>query len=149
MTPDQELNLLSAARAKDYGIGRCLALSENNAYVGLAERLGVDGVISVKSNVVSSIAEYLRGGSLRTLHSFFDRGLKILELSLGEGSALHGAAIRDLRLPRGALVIYVNRKGRSSLPAGDTRLAAGDRLGIFTSMDAIRDVERLFLGEGA
>ena len=148
VTQDQELNLLTAARAKDAGIRRCLALSENNCYSELAARLGVDGVISVKSNVVSSIVEYLRGGALRTLHSFYDRGIKILEFLVPEGSELHGAAIRDLKLPRGALVIYVNRLGRSALPAGDTRLASGDRLGIFTNMEAIRGVEELFLGEG-
>ncbi|MBL8966824.1 MAG: NAD-binding protein [Spirochaetaceae bacterium] len=149
VTQDQELNLLAAARAKGHGIQRCLALSENNAYIELAAKLGVDGVISIKSNVVSSIIEYLRGGALTTLHSFFDRGLKILEFTVKEGSPMNGAVIRDLDLPKGALVIFLNRGGRSSLPAGDTRLAAGDRLGIFTSMGAIRGVESLFLGEGA
>ncbi len=148
-TADQELNILAAARAKAFGVDRCLALSENNAYNEFAERLGVDGVLSVKSNLVSSIVEYLRGGALRTLHSFYDRGLKILELTVGADSRLAGAAIRELRLPRGALVVSVNRAGKSSLPAGDTRLAAGDRIGIFTNMDAIKAVEKLFLGEDA
>ena len=149
VTPDQELNLLAAGRAKDFGIGRSYALAENNAYLGLVSRLGVDGVVSMKSNIVSSIIEYLRGGALTTLHSFFDRGVKVLEFSVGEGSHLVGRAIRDLALPKGALVIFVHRAGRSTLPAGDTVLAKGDRLGIFTSMAAIRGVESLFLGEGA
>lgn len=146
LTANQELNLLSAARAKDFGIRRSLALAETNAYMGLVGRLGLDGVVSMKSSVVSSIVEDLRGGVLTTLHSFFDRGLKVLELSVGGASALHGTAIRDLALPRGALVISLARKGRTTLPAGDTVLASGDRLGIFTSMEAIRGVEALFLG---
>jgi trk system potassium uptake protein TrkA len=134
-TPDQGLNLLSSARAKLFGVDRSLALAENNAYSALTERLGVDGVISIKSNVVSSIVEYLRGGVLTTLHSFFDRGLKILEFTVGQESRMNGASIRELRLPRGALAIFVKRAGRMTLPAADTRLSTGDRLGIFTRME--------------
>ena len=148
-TEDQELNLLSASRAKLFGVERSLALSENNAYSPLVERLGIDGVISVKSNVVASIVEYLRGGNLTTLHSFYDRGLKILEFTVTEHSRLDEVPIRELDLPKGALVIFINRRGRSSLATGDTRLVVGDRLGIFTSMDAIRKVEELFLGRDA
>ena len=147
LTSNQELNLLSAARAKSFGIDRALALSSNNAYADLAQDLELDGVVSVKSNVVSSIIEYLRGGNLTTLHSFFDRGFKILEFFVAPKSGLDGTAIRDLALPKGALIIFVNRDGRGSLPTGETRLSSGDRLGIFTAMSAIRDVERLFLGE--
>jgi trk system potassium uptake protein TrkA len=148
VTSNQELNLLSAARAKAFGVQKVVSLSENNAYTPFAADLGVDTVISVKSNFVSSIIEYLRGGNLTTLYSFFDRGLKILEFTVPERSELDYHTIRELKLPRAALVIFVNRRGRSSLPTGDTRLAAGDRIGIFTSMDAIRGVEELFLGSG-
>lgn len=112
VTSDQELNILAAARAKEAGIARSLALSQNNAYIGLADRLGVDGVVSMKSNVVSSIVEYLRGGILTTLHSFFARGVKVLEFVVGEGSPLHGTSVRDLALPKGTLVIFLHRNGR-------------------------------------
>ncbi len=148
-TGDPEINILAAARAKLFGVERALALAENNAYNPLTEKLGLDGVISVKTNVVSSIVEYLRGGNLTTLHSFFDRGLKILEFTVTEQAGLDDTPIRELALPKGALVIFINRRGRSALPTGDSRLAVGDRLGIFTSMDAIRSVERLFLGRDA
>lgn len=150
LTSNQELNILAAARAKSFGVERVLALSENNSYIPLATGLGIDGVISMKSNLVASIMEYLRGGNLTTLHSFFDRGLKILEFTLEEDHGrLDDVPIRDLNLPKGSLVIFVHRRGRSALPTGDTRLAVGDRLGIFTSMDAIRGVEELFLGARA
>jgi len=145
----QEENLLSAARAKAFGIPRTLALAENNTYLPLVARLGIDSVLSVRSNVVASIIEYLRGGSLTTLHSFFDRGLKILEFTVQQGKKPSGLALKELKLQRGALVIYVNREGHSSLPTGETRLEGGDRIGIFTNMEAIRSVEELFLGEGA
>jgi trk system potassium uptake protein TrkA len=148
-THDQELNILVAARAKSFGVGTVLALADNNSYVSLASRLGVDALLSMRSNVVASIVEYLRGGNLTTLYSFFDRGIKILEFRLPERSPLAGLALRDMSLPKGSLVVFVNRGSQSRLPRGDTRLAAGDRIGIFTSMEAIRAVEELFLGEDA
>lgn len=144
--PDQEENILAAARAKSAGIHRAMALAENSSYLRIAERLDIDGVLSLKSNVVTSIVEYLRGGNLKTLHSFWDRGIKILEFTVPAESPLAEKTVRELALPRGALILFVSRGKESLIPDGNARVASGDRLVIFSSMEAIKGVESIFVG---
>jgi potassium/hydrogen antiporter len=61
-------------------------------------------------------------GTIRSL------GAEVLECEIKEGDAAAGARIRDLDLPRGALVSLIVRDGGAITPRGSTRLRGGDRL---------------------
>lgn len=61
----------------------------------------------------------------------------LLEARVPPGSALQGVTVRALRLPQGALVSLVVRRGRSFVPDDETMLAAGDRL-LVVATDEVR-----------
>ncbi len=49
---------------------------------------------------------------------------------------MEGHRVRDLGLPEGCLMVMIKRGGREMVPAGGTRLKAGDHITVFITGDA-------------
>ena len=76
-------------------------------------------------------------GTIRAL------GAEVVEYPVAPGDAAAGARIRDLGLPRDALVNVIVRGDRALPPRGSTRLEAGDGLHIVVSREAAAELEGL------
>jgi potassium/hydrogen antiporter len=76
-------------------------------------------------------------GTIRAL------GAEVVEYPVAADDAAVGARIRDLGLPRDALVNVIVRNERALLPRGSTRLEAGDRLHMVISQDVAGELEGL------
>ena len=63
-----------------------------------------------------------RRGTIRRL------GAEVVEYVVGPGDAIAGRRVRELGLPREALVSVIVRGDEAMLPRGSTRVEAGDRL---------------------
>src|SRR3712207_672240 len=60
-------------------------------------------------------------------------GAELMQLTVPEGSRLHGVYLPELRLPEDAAVVLIVRDGRSFVPGPTTRLMRGDQaLPVFT-----------------
>ena len=82
----------------------------------LAERLGVT---TREPAVPQPLAE---AGTIRRL------GAEVLEFPVGSADAIAGARVRDLGLPREAVVNVIVRGDQAIPPRGSTRLLAGDQI---------------------
>jgi cell volume regulation protein A len=69
----------------------------------------------------------MEAGTIRGL------GAEVLEYSIDDGDAIVGAAVRDLALPRDAVVNVIVRDRVALPPRGSTRLRAGDRLHVLVT----------------
>jgi cell volume regulation protein A len=65
-------------------------------------------------------------------------GAEVVEYPVVDGDAIAGARVRDLGLPREALVTVIVRGDRAIPPRGSTVVAAGDRLHILVTREAAR-----------
>jgi cell volume regulation protein A len=74
-------------------------------------------------------------GSIRQL------GADVVEVAIVDGDAAVGVRVRDLGLPRDALVNVLVRGDEALPPRGSTRLQAGDRLHIVARQTAIAALE--------
>ena len=74
-------------------------------------------------------------GTIRAL------GAEVVEYPVAPGDAAVGARIRDLGLPRDALVNVIVRGDRGLPPRGSTRIEAGDGLHIVVSREAAGELE--------
>jgi len=70
-------------------------------------------------------------------------GGDVIEHVIRPGDAAAGARIRELGLPRDALVSLVARGDEALLPRGSTRLEAGDRLIVLVRREVARDLNAL------
>ena len=70
-------------------------------------------------------------------------GAETVEHPVRRGDAVVGAHVRDLGLPRDALVSVIVRGDEAVAPRGSTRIRAGDRLHILVRREAAKEVEAL------
>jgi cell volume regulation protein A len=68
-------------------------------------------------------------------------GADVVEVPLVEGDAAIGVRVRDLGLPRDALVNVLVRNDEALPPRGSTRLEAGDRLYVLARQSAMGQLE--------
>jgi cell volume regulation protein A len=79
----------------------------------------------------------VEAGTIRRL------GAEVLEYPITESDAIAGAAVRDLGLPREAVVNVIVRGDEAIPPRGSTRLRPGDRLHILLRTAAARQMPAL------
>jgi cell volume regulation protein A len=89
---------------------------QGTTFEPLAKRLGVT---TDEPALPRPLAE---SGTIRAL------GAEVLEFPVVADDAIVGLAVRDLGLPREAVVNVIVRDGQAIPPRGSTRVAAGDRL---------------------
>jgi len=77
-------------------------------------------------------------GSIRAL------GAEVVEFPVRQGDAIVGMRVRDMGLPRTALVSVILRGEEAIPPRGSTVLQGGDRLHILVRREGRRDVQALF-----
>jgi cell volume regulation protein A len=69
-------------------------------------------------------------------------GADVLQVTVGEESRLHGVAVFELRLPRGANVTLIVRDGEGFVPSLHTTLRHGDQLLVVTTEKVRARTER-------
>jgi cell volume regulation protein A len=67
-------------------------------------------------------------------------GAEVLEYAVGADDAIVGARVRELGLPREALVSVIVREGEAIPPRGSTRVEGGDRLHLLVRQEHANDV---------
>jgi potassium/hydrogen antiporter len=104
---------------------------QGTTFEPLAKRLGVT---TEDPALPRPLAE---SGTIRRL------GAEVLEFPVVEGDAIVGLAVRDLGLPREAVVNVIVRGGQAIPPRGSTRVVAGDRLHVLYREEASRQLVSL------
>jgi trk system potassium uptake protein TrkA len=144
ITDHQTLNLLTAMLAKQLGVRKTMALVINNHYMRLNAKMEIDSVVSLKSAVVNSILYIIRKANIRTLYSFYEDNIELVDLKIQDTSKAAGKTVRDINMPRGSLIIYIMRNGSSIIASGRTELVPGDEIGIIVKKEAIAKLETVF-----
>jgi potassium/hydrogen antiporter len=70
-------------------------------------------------------------------------GAEVLEYPVADGDAIAGARVRDLGLPRDAVVNVIVRDQQAIPPRGSTRLRGGDELHLLIAEESARTVHEL------
>jgi cell volume regulation protein A len=106
-------------------------LLQGTTFEPLAERLGMT---TTEPALPTPLAE---AGTIRRL------GAEILEFPVGPKDAIAGARVRDLGLPRDAVVNVIVRDGQAIPPRGSTRLLAGDVIHVMLRQEMAKAVPAL------
>jgi cell volume regulation protein A len=104
---------------------------QGSTFEPLAKRLGVT---TDDPALPRPLAE---SGTIRRL------GAEVLEFPVVAGDAIVGLAVRDLRLPREAVINVIVRDGQAIPPRGSTRVVAGDRLHVLYREETSRQLVSL------
>jgi len=145
-TSSQELNVMTAVYAKTLGVGGAISLVTRRNYRHIAHRLNLDVTISRNSTMVNSILKIIRHGNIKNVHAISEGTLEVIEFSLDKASAVIGKPLRDIRLPKNTLVLFLTRGEETIFARGDMVLDRNDHVVLLTERDSIQQLEKMIVG---
>jgi trk system potassium uptake protein len=146
LTNHDEDNLIAALLARRLGARKVAALINRLNYLPLAQRLGISTTLSPRLVTVDRILQFVRKGVVLSVTTFRDEEAEAIELMAVPGSAFAGKPLRELKLPREAIVGAIVRPGGEAIvPRGDAVINEGDRVIFFTLESVVTKLEKAFL----
>lgn len=143
VTGDEETNILCCLLARSMGVAETVTRIDKSAYAPLAGAIGIQHSVSPRLSAVNSILQYIRQGRVLSSLSVGWEAAEILEVFVPAGAGMTGRAVRELKLPRGALLLGVLRAGAPFIPTGSSQLLEGDRVIILSLTHVVGEVEKL------
>ena len=135
LTGMDEENILISIFASNENVPTVISKVNRDEMTKMAEKLGVDCVVSTKSITSDIILRYTRalentiGSSIETLYRIMDGKVEALEFKIKEDSSILNTPIKDLEIKRGILIVGIIRPGKKAvIPSGDDVIMKGDRV---------------------
>ena len=148
-THNHELNMVTAAYFKALGVRKTVSLVKSAPMAAIARSIGSDVAVPMQETVVDCILGHLMGKSVRSLHTFGEGGLEIVEAEIPADAPACGKALKDIARHGAFLVLLVRKKERHEIPAGDTVLEEGNRVVFIAREEKTGETLELFGGSKA
>jgi trk system potassium uptake protein TrkA len=146
LTHHDEDNIIASLLARRLGAGKVVALINRLSYLSMVQRLGINTSVSLRLSTVDAVLQFVRKGSVLSVTTFREEEAEAIELIAAEGSPYVGKQLRDIALPRGAIVGAIARtSGEVIVPRGDVSIRPGDRVIFFTLESVVPELESAFL----
>ena len=129
-TGDDKVNLVVSLLAKtEYSVRRVVARINHPANEWLfTEAWGVDVAVSTPRVLAALVEEAVEVGDVVRLFSLREGQANLVEVTLPPDAPCSGRAVRDLVLPKDAVLVAIARGGRVITPSDEEPLEVGDEL---------------------
>ena len=145
VTGNSETNIMSCLVAKSKGVKKTIALVENMDYFQLSHSIGIDTLINKKLLAANNIFRYIRKGEVVAMTKLNNMNAELLEFVVTPSSNVTNKIIRDIDIPRSAIIGGVVRDGEGQIALGDFKIQSGDRVVVCCQPQSIGKVEKLFV----
>ena len=145
VTGNSETNIMSCLVAKSKGVKKTIALVENMDYFQLSHSIGIDTLINKKLLAANNIFRYIRKGEVVAMTKLNNMNAELLEFVVTPSSNVANKIIRDIDIPRSAIIGGVVRDGEGQIALGDFKIQSGDRVVVCCQPQSISKVEKLFV----
>lgn len=144
VTGNSETNVLTCLVAKDRGVKKTIAMVENIEYLSLTQSIGIDSLINKKLAAANFIYRYIRRGDFVTLSTIHGIDSEVMEFNVTSKCDVTEKAIKDLNLPKGAIIGGVIRNNEGLIPNGDFIIQPQDKVVVFAKSECAKKVSRYF-----
>ena len=151
LTGMDEENILIAFFASAQNVPKVIAKINRLELGDMAEKLGLETVISPKRTVSDVITRYARalqnslGSNIETLYKLMDDKIEAIEFNVQSDFKYLNIPIKDMKLKEHILIAGIIRKRKAIIPSGNDVFAAGDRVIVIAAsqnMDDLSDIIR-------
>jgi len=143
VTDDEEDNIIWSLLAKQKGVGKTAALINNMTYTQVISRIGVNLVVNPNLSAINRILHFIRRGKVLSVASFYETDTEAIEAVALETSDIVNTPLKDVRLPKHAIIGAIVRAGKLIIPRGGTIILPDDHVIIFARSSEIPSVEKL------
>ena len=146
LTGLDEQNILLAFFAASQQVGKVVPKVNRRELGNLAERLGLDTVVSPRKIVADMLVQHARalensmGSNVETLYRLMDDGAEALEFNVKDDPRLVNIPLKTLQLKRQVLVAGIIRGREALIPTGDAVILPGDRVVVITAAGKLNDL---------
>lgn len=147
VTWDEEVNILASLLAKRLGAKKTVARVNKFAYIPLVHAIGIDHIVSPRRCAIDSIMPSMRRGKVMSTVFIKGKEAEVLEAMALPGSDMVEAPLKDIKLPKEALVLCLARGDQVLIPGGDTQIQPHDRVIILSTRKHISRMEHLLMSK--
>lgn len=148
LTGDDEDNIISSVISKRLGARKAIALVNRLDFIPMAQLLGINSIFSSRLVIVDRILQFVRKGRILSVTTFRQEEAEAIELVAVSGPKFIGKKLKDVHLPRGAIVGGISRpSGEVVVPGGDSVIEPGDRVLLFCLERLLTELESTFIAE--
>ena len=147
LTGIDEENILLSFTAANHNVSKVVAKVNRQAFASVAEKLGLDCILSPKELVADVIVRYARAlensiesSQVETLYKLMDGKAELLEFIIKSDNEATGIPLKSLNLKSNVLVCGIIRNRKPIVPSGDDMLLSGDHVIVLTSGHRMNDV---------
>lgn len=139
LTGSDEENILVSIYAQSQKVPKVIAKVNRPEMSSLAEKLGLDCVISPRNIMSNTLTRYARaienslGSNIATLHRIMDGQAEVVEFIVSDDFPHASRLLRDMRLRQNVLIAGIIRGRTSIIPSGDDMILPGDRVIVLAS----------------
>jgi len=144
VTDSSETNILSCLHARKFGVKRTIALVENIDYIDISQNIGIDSIINKKLSTASYIVRFTMHAEVTSIKCLSGINAEVMELVANPHSSVTKKPIKDLNMPKRAIIGGVIRGNDSHIAVGDFQIEEGDKVVVFSMPEAISKVDKLF-----
>lgn len=138
-TKDDEENILTCVQASKLGVKHVQLVINKGDYDDLLDMLrttlSIETVVSPRSATAKFILNTLSPKMVTTLAELPEQNMRILEILISHASPCVGRSVKNIKIPRGSLLVALQHKYKVKVPAADDTILAGDRVVVIVSND--------------
>jgi trk system potassium uptake protein TrkA len=137
-------NLISAVLAKQMGAKTTVITTHQPDYAPIVAGLGIDAVINPRLLATDQILRLVRGSRISHVARLPEVKAEVLELIPEPGSPVTKKEVKDLKIPKNAIIGAVHNGEDAHLVEGKTQIKEGEAVVVFCRADVVPQVEKLF-----
>ncbi len=148
LTGMDELNILISIFASAQRVPKVITKVNRNELAAMADKLGLDSIVSPKKIVSNLLARYARAiknsqgtNSIETLYKLMDGHVEALEFNVSKDFKGLKTPLKELALKSNILIAGIIRGRKSMIPGGNDEILAGDRVVVIESGQQLLDLD--------
>ncbi len=146
LTGMDEENILISIFASSQNVPKVIAKVNRDELSLLAEKLGMDCIVSPKKVITDVLVRYARalqnsmGSNIETLYHLMDGKAEALEFNVSPDFAMLGVPLKELELKPNTLIAGIIRNRTPIIPGGNDVISAGDRVIVVAADRRLQDL---------
>lgn len=146
LTGMDEENILISYYAMTNGVPKVITKVNRSELCYMADKLGLDTVISPKKTVCDVVSRYARAlensleSNIETLYKLMDGRVEAVEFLISPDFKYINIPIRELKFKENILIAGILRKRKAIIPTGDDFFAAGDSVVVIAADRQINNI---------
>ncbi|MBO4693290.1 MAG: Trk system potassium transporter TrkA [Clostridia bacterium] len=146
LTGMDEENILVSIFASSKQVKKVIAKVNGSELSDMAEKLGLDCVVTPKQMVSATISRYARaiansaGSNVETLYKLMDGKVEAAEFNVAADFGFKDIPLKDLKLKKNILISGIIRRRKAIIPSGDDVIKTGDKVIVIAAKTVLKDL---------